>query len=270
MSEKDIVAWLDSLGCEELKKRMKAIDTDPAFDQFLRGVFGEEGEVCGPARRIKCVLDPGFLINQQGVVETISPQAPPGINVGLAIKEFKPPAGEGVDPPAHLEWLVKSRAPYEVIFAAMPMAASLVQSRGWISLRCLRGDLSRDAGQRRVYFANLRRKVQDFLQERRVNELEKAIVCDTPEAEGDDGLSWKPYYVKFGHRGRALLAILMWFFEKGLSPPEWLHAFKQIPALHKGLSSSYGGCGQLQGPVEQPGARAKSLLFHCSCFPWAP
>jgi hypothetical protein len=135
MSEKDIVAWLDSLGCEELNERMKAIDTDQAFDQFLRGVFGEEGEVCGPARRIKCVLDPGFVINQQGVVQTISPQAPPGINVGLAIKEFKPPAGEGVDPPAHLEWLVKSRAPYEVIFAAMPMAASLVQSRGWISLR---------------------------------------------------------------------------------------------------------------------------------------
>ena len=131
----------------------------------------------------------------------------------------------------------------------MRLAPSLVQSRGWISLRCLRGDLSRDAGQRRVYFANLLRKVKDLLQERRLSELEKAIVCDAANPE-EDGSSWKPYYVKFGHRGRPLLAILLCFHEKGLSPPSWLQAFKQIPAIHKGLSSSYGGWRQYRGPTE--------------------
>ena len=49
---------------------------------------------------------------------------------------------------------------------------------------------------------------QDMLAERKLSELEKAIVCDAADNERD-AAAWKPYCVKFGHRGRALLSILL-------------------------------------------------------------
>ena len=75
-----------------------------------------------------------------------------------------------------------------------------------------------------------------MMEQKKLNPLEKALVCDDVDAV-DDGMSWKPYYVKFGHRGRALLVIMYYYFKHGFQPPDWLQAMKAIPAAHHGTLS---------------------------------
>ena len=59
------------------------------------------------------------------------------------------------------------------------------------------------------------------------------MLCDS-----DTASSWKPCYVKFGHRGRALLSILLWYYDRSLLPPQWLLNLGRIPAIHKGVMTS--------------------------------
>ena len=128
---------------------------------------------------------------------------------------------------SHLGTLAAHGGQYEASFGPVRLPSELVGQRGWISLRCLGGDMAKEAGHRRVFRGNLVAKVSEYMLQGKLADLEKAIVCDCLDDDCD--ACWKPYYVKFGFRGRALLAILLWFFEKEIVPPDWLTSLSVYP-----------------------------------------
>ena len=158
-----VTRWMEDEGPSALAVDMNIIDTDHSgFDDYVRRFFGEENDPYGPSRRVTLQGTPGFTIDCQGRVgSNIQRSAVANrIHPNMIVHKVHPPAEDpAMDVSSHLISLAESGVPYEVTFKAVRLPKEIVEERGTISLRAMRGDISKRAGHRRVYFGNVLKKV---------------------------------------------------------------------------------------------------------------
>ncbi len=204
--------WVREIGFAKFTTWLAKLDSNVAYDSWLRGELGMESVAVQAGSRVVLTTAATSKIGtaiDEGLVGTVKEI----LSDGAVKMDFD-----------HMEKLVVLEGNQSQSLRCLESCVDVV------SLPQLRADPSRDSGHRCAYTGGILQKLRDLCTAKGLRAHDTARLCEL----SDQPRNAKPAYVKFHYRGCALHAMAGFHFERALPLPPWFHCFKAIPAVHAG------------------------------------